>query len=230
MEPFILDQIPFAVDRDGLKAKLHVKEEGTYLDSLLRLTDEAERIARPKGLYRLSFIDSKGDGHVIVEGVKLKSRVLRVNLEQAQRVFPFVATCGMELEDWANGIDDMVHRYWAESIKEMALRVASQAVEDHLMATFRPGKVARMGPGSLSDWPIEQQRPLFQILGNPRDSIGVSLTESLLMIPTKSISGIRFPTEESFESCQLCPREVCSNRRAPFDPTLFDKKYRQDIR
>jgi len=46
------------------------------------------------------------------------------------------------------------------------------------------------------------------------------------MVPVKSVSGILFPTEESFASCQLCPREVCPGRRAPYDPDLYDAKYR----
>jgi len=45
----------------------------------------------------------------------------------------------------------------------------------------------------------------------------VRLTESLLMIPRKSASGIYFPTEVSFSSCQLCPRERCDNRKAGYD-------------
>ncbi len=49
------------------------------------------------------------------------------------------------------------------------------------------------------------------------------------MVPTKSVSGILFPAEESFASCQLCPRENCPNRRAPYDPELFDRKFRAPV-
>jgi hypothetical protein len=40
------------------------------------------------------------------------------------------------------------------------------------------------------------------------------------------VSGILFPTEETFASCQLCPREDCPNRRAPYDAELFERKYK----
>lgn len=43
------------------------------------------------------------------------------------------------------------------------------------------------------------------------------------MVPVKSVSGIFFPTEIKFESCQLCPREVCISRRAPYTPLLVNK-------
>ena len=65
-----------------------------------------------------------------------------------------------------------------------------------------------MNPGSLADWPLREQRPLFGLLGNVRAAIGVTLTPSLLMTPTKSVSGILFPSEETFASCQLCHADV----------------------
>ena len=51
--------------------------------------------------------------------------------------------------------------------------------------------------------------------------------KNLRMKPIKSVSGIWFPTEESFESCRLCPREQCRGRRTPYDKNLFDRKYRK---
>ncbi len=58
-------------------------------------------------------------------------------------------------------------------------------------------------------------------------AIGVELTPSFLMVPNKSVSGLRFPTEENWASCMLCPRPDCPNRRAPHDPELFERKYRK---
>jgi hypothetical protein len=80
-----------------------------------------------------------------------------------------------------------------------------------------------MDPGSLEDWPITEQPKLFSIFGDTERLIGVRLTDRLLMVPRKSISGIFFPSEEGFSSCQLCEREKCPSRRTPFDPTLAAK-------
>ena len=76
--------------------------------------------------------------------------------------------------------------------------------------------------GFLCGW----ERQLFELLGNPKDTVGVRLTQSCLMVPNKSVSGIRFPIEESFETCQLCPREGCPGRKAPYDSGLYDRRYR----
>ena len=84
-----------------------------------------------------------------------------------------------------------------------------------------------MTPGSLPDWPIEEQRPLFAILGDIQGAIGVRITEDLVIIPSFSVSGILFPTQISFQSCQLCPREKCQGRRAPYDDKLYERRYRK---
>ena len=226
MDAIVLDDFSFQMDLDQLLKRLHVRER-EYVEELKGLAGEAQAVARPKALYKMAFIESQGDDYVVVDDVVLTSRVLRVNLDKAHRVFPFVATCGMELEEWTRSIDDVLHRYWADTIKRMALRSAIRALNEHLAEYYRPGRTSTMSPGSLADWPLREQGALFSLLGNARDSIGVQLTDSFLMIPTKSVSGMRFPTEESFESCQLCPREHCPGRRAPYDKGLYDRKYRQ---
>ena len=226
MNDYVVDAIPFQPGLPELMKRLRIKESSPYLSDLQRLRDEAEGIARPKALYEVAFIDAKGDDYVIVDGVTLKSRVLRVNLENVHRVFPYVATCGVELDQWASAMDDMLYQYWADVIKEMAVRVAIQALYQHMTGCYELGKTAVMSPGSLTDWPLPQQRPLFAILGDVKGAIGVELSDSFLMIPNKTVSGLRFSTADDFASCQLCPRENCPGRRAPYDSTLYDRKYR----
>jgi hypothetical protein len=177
-------------------------------------------------LYRVSFIESKGDDFITVEGITLKSRVLRVNLDQVYRVFPYAVTCGTELEEWTQGITDLVRSFAADAIKQDVLYQALRYLMEHLKGSYQLAQVSKMSPGSLADWPIEEQRPLFEILGNAKDLIGISLTESLMMVPTKSVSGVCFPTEVDFFSCQLCPREVCPGRKASYDKDLYERKYR----
>jgi len=62
-----------------------------------------------------------------------------------------------------------------------------------------------------------------------KDLIGVELTDSFLMIPNESVSGIYFPAEVRFETCQLCPREICPGRRAPYDKNLLQAYYKDRI-
>jgi len=225
MEPFLLNTIPANLDVRKIAQMAHLGEYPLLLDDLEQLIQDAGQVARPKAVYRLSAIDSRDDESVMVDGVELRSRVLRVNLDKTHRVFPYVATCGRELEEWSKTIDDPMQRFLADKIKEAALFSAAEAIAKHMKQRFRDQKFSLMSPGSLPDRPIEQQRPLFRIIGDARKAIGVDLSESYLMLPTKSISGLRFSTEEDFFSCQLCPREPCPNRRAVFEPGLMAEKY-----
>ncbi|MCJ7551130.1 MAG: vitamin B12 dependent methionine synthase [Anaerolineae bacterium] len=222
---FILDEIDFRPNIASLKKRLHIKDGSSLEADLVRLLDEARAIARPKAMHKLVFIDEKQTDAVVVDGITLRSRVLRVNLDAVHRAFAYVATCGQELQAWGETQDDMVFQFWADVIKEAALGSATRALHTHLETCYELGKTATMAPGSLADWPIREQRPLFKILGDPEAAIGIQLTDSFLMIPNKSISGIRFTTEERFESCLLCPRVECPGRRAVYQPALYKEKY-----
>lgn len=57
------------------------------------------------------------------------------------------------------------------------------------------------------------------------DEIGLELTDSCLMLPYKSVSGIAYEAEATFENCMLCPRENCPTRRAPYDASMGAKTY-----
>lgn len=45
------------------------------------------------------------------------------------------------------------------------------------------------------------------------------------MLPYKSVSGIAYETEATFENCMLCPRENCPTHRVPYDASTGAKTY-----
>ena len=221
----ILDTLSFQPNLPALMKRVRVKEGSAHAAELTDLLDEAILLARPRALYLVASITERGDDFVEIEGLRFNSRVLSVNLEHSFRAFPYLATCGEELQEWAAGKQDLVLNYWAEAIKEQALYSAIRTVQDHMLLQYQPGETASMSPGSLADWPIEQQQVLFNLFGSHSKAIGVRLTDSMVMLPTKSVSGIRFANHDSFESCTLCPRDGCPGRRAVYDPDLYDQKF-----
>ena len=225
MDIVILDEIVFDPHPNKILKKLHVKSDSRYKDVVLGMLDDARQIARPKAMYGIAGIDEKFDSGVVLDGIRMESRVLAINLKDIHRVFPYVITSGRELFDWKMGFEDMLDSYYADEISQMALRVAEKHFLDHLKATFQLGKTSSMNPGSLEDWPITAQQNLFELLGDPMAAIGVELLPSLLMLPNQTVSGIRFESEEGFSSCELCPRECCPHRSAPYNPELLDSKY-----
>jgi len=184
------------------------------------LVDTVQQLIEPRALYKICYIEAKSEDSVIVDGLHLSSRVLRKNLDRVERIFPYAITLGSKLGEKQNACSDLLENYYLDSIGNLALTSVQKQLKKHLQSKFALEKMSSMAPGSLSDWPIEEQGPLFKLLGNVEASIGVKLTRNLLMIPAKSISGFYFPTEVSFYSCQLCPRKRCESRKAKFDETL----------
>ena len=127
---------------------------------------------------------------------------------------------GVELEGIKPTSQDMIVAYCLDIIRQAALNAAITHLQEHLTGKFALGQTSQMNPGSLEDWPITEQFKLFELLGNVEELAGVRLTDSCLMIPPKSLSGIIFPTEVRFESCQLCQRPNCPSRRAAYDPQI----------
>jgi hypothetical protein len=226
----IIENLPFRVDAAALLAAMRVRPGSRHEGELLALVKEAEAIARPKAAFKLAFIEGKGPDTIAAEGVEFKSRVMRVNLDKLERFFAYVCTCGVEVQGWAEQYaDDLLKGFYADAINEAVLRSAYGGFITHLTNAYGLTNPSAMNPGSLGDWPISQQRQLFGLLGDVEGAIGVQLKESFLMWPIKTVSGILFPTEESFASCQLCPRDNCPNRRAPYDPEMFERKYRTPV-
>lgn len=221
----IIDDIPFTPDLDTLLDDLHIAPDSEDVASVRRMVDAAQAVACPKAACYVGAIEGRTENQVTIAGVTLTSRVLRVNLDAVNRAFVFVATAGEEIERWAAGVKGLLERFWADMIAEQALRAAIDGLWAFVAARYQPGDLSMMNPGSLDDWPMSEQRALFAILDGRTDEIGVQLADNLLMHPVKSVSGVLFAAAETFESCQLCPVDPCPNRRAPYDPALYAKKY-----
>ena len=141
-----------------------------------------------------------------------------------ERVLPYIATCGAEIDELKIEKGDFLKKMLVSYIKGSLLQTSIQYLMDHVRKQLRIKKIASMNPGSgdASVWPIEQQKDVFSILGDVEKLIGVKLTTSSVLQPDMSLSGMLFPTETDFETCQLCHREKCHNRRAPFDQELWE--------
>lgn len=222
----VLKNIPFRIDFSQMKQNVPYQLSGDAKAELEQLSASALALGQLKGMYRESLIREKGSDFVVIDDLSFQSHILRVNLEPVDRVYPYIITSGKELDEWRQSfVHDELQKYWADIIVEMALHSAIQTLQDRLRTEFNLGFIARMNPGSLEDWPLEEQPKLFALLGNPRESIGVRLTESFLMEPVKSVSGIFFENADHFENCRLCPKESCPGRKAPYDPLLYQQEY-----
>jgi hypothetical protein len=219
----ILNHIPVRLPLGEIRRQLHLDKDKRW-EEVQTLIEAAKPLIAPKAAYKVSYINQKLEQAVDIDGIRFTSRVLRKNLEEVERVFPYVITIGNKLKEKGSESDDLIKEYYFDVIGNIALSATRKFLEKQLQARFGLDGMSFMSPGSLTDWPIEEQKPLFSLFGEEETPIGVKLSKHLLMLPAKSISGIYFPTEVSFFSCQLCPRDNCPGRKAAYDNNLV-KEY-----
>lgn len=143
----------------------------------------------------------------------LKSSGLAKNLSGCKCAVVFCATIGV-------GIDRLVSKYSRVSqVKALLLDALGSERIEALCDTFcrdikkELGKSAkpRFSPG-YGDLPLEGQTVLFSSL-QPQKRIGVTLNNSLLMTPSKSVTAIMglFEGEEEkqISKCALCDKTNC---------------------
>jgi len=208
--------IPVRLSADFVQKKLRAPSR----DAIETLLAKALSLAEARAAFAVAYIEEKGADEVVIDGRRFKSRVLRKNLDAVGRVFPAVVTIGNRLEQAADQATDLLEKYYLDAIGNLILAEARSQLIQHLCRRFALETLSWMSPGSLEDWPLEEQQPLFALLDGVQAAVGVQLTESLLMLPRKSVSGIFFPSETTFFSCRLCPRDRCEGRKARYDEAL----------
>lgn len=157
------------------------------------------------------------EGYIIFD-----SKVVSQLLRKCQKVALFVATIGDELEYVACRLAEdglLLQSAVLESIGSSAVEQSADFLHDRIRDTAElQGLVAskrRFSPG-YCDWDVDQQAVLFDALD--ASSIGVELTDTHLMLPRKSISGvigIGYSDQgiEDYSPCPSCEITDCQSRR-----------------
>jgi len=221
--PLIFTDIPFTPDVDAL-INMFASDDDSLAEEITDFVDDIKEQIHPKAIIKLVDITHDPLGNVsAIAGIPCRdSIVLNKNLAGIDLGAAYVITCGNELEQ----IDcdgDPLKEYWLDSIKLQALGAAGRFLRENAPALLGTDKLAQINPGSLPQWPISEQDSLFEYIGGVTEAIGVRVSESHLMIPLKSGSGIMYPSDKHYENCMVCTRLTCPNRRAEYDAHLAEE-------
>ena len=145
------------------------------------LRDRATKVFRPARVWRRVELP-----------LAVESRALARHLGGCAAAYLVCATIGAEFDALqrrvavASGTDALI----AQAVGAAAIEAWMDAVEDEIRRELAPGEelVPRFSPG-YGDLPLAFQRTLLALLDTPR-KIGVSLTDTLAMVPSKSVSAI----------------------------------------
>ena len=194
--------------------------DAALAERLARVERDILAACRPVAYWRLEpLVFGPGPGELKIGPLAVTSCALARTVRGCRHAFLFCATLGA-------GVDALLRRYSQTSGADalMAQAVATAALEsycDDCEAQLRTepavageGLRMRFAPG-YGDLSLTVQRPLLQVLDSARRA-GILLTETLLMIPSKSVSAIigagPEPTDPPRKGCAGCAKTDCAYR------------------
>jgi cobalamin-dependent methionine synthase I len=149
-------------------------------------------------------------------------RKLARAFRECECVVCFVGTLGHDIEDEIGSLtrrgklaDAFVVDALGSAGIEHTVERFYTALEDHFRLRGKRLSL-RFSPG-YCDWPLDQQTQLLDLVDTGR--VGVTLLESSLMTPRKSISGIfgitsrRLASFRKYNPCVICEQKHCIARR-----------------
>lgn len=201
------------------------QEIGAELD---RLIDEniqrCVESAKPRFFWRVfDLADSGGQPELEGTGVILRGRDIKKHLDGAEKCVIMAATLGTDVER------EMMRAGRRSATEEVILNAACTALIESVadVCEREAAEYARSrgfvtsyrySPG-YGDFPLAQQREVLGVL-DAETRLGITLTDSMLMVPKKSVSALLglYPEDSGVKrggtSCDRCEnRETCSFRK-----------------
>ena len=181
------------------------------------VVDRAVEVAQPEFVYRvLSGYADTSSSTVNVGGKTMDvGRIIASQLRESEAFVIFVATAGLEYEQWRQTLDDSVKAYIADTLGTLIVERCADRMEEVLQDSIDKlqwKRTNRFSPGYCS-WNVAQQHLLFGLFDGP--PCGVTLNSSSLMYPIKSVSGIiglGKNVQRKDYACRLCNYSHCFRR------------------
>ena len=223
----LLTAIPNVSDQD-LARHMGKRKDRAFSRSLsskiILLKKKLHALANPVLSYRMYRVETVYKNGVELEGnLCLKSSKLARTFNGCKEVVCFLGTIGTRIEK------EIVRLMGQRRLSDAyVLDVMGSVTTENMVAQFyrRMKKLHetdnktvtyRFSPG-YCDWSVTDQKPLFRLLD--AKAVGVQLTDSCLMQPRKSISGVFgiYPHHDGsprkiYNPCLECRKKDCQARR-----------------
>jgi len=154
-------------------------------------------------IYKVFDFKVDQDVHVLDTVLTLPGQSVKHMLSQANKLVLFVATLGPE-------VDQLIHKYSYVSGTDMLILDACASVKiedvlDQMEEEIQGYKTPRFSPG-YGDLPLSVQANIISVLEGRR--IGVTVSESSLLLPKKTVTGFiglsHEPMTVTYKFCDDC--------------------------
>ena len=155
-----------------------------------------------------------------IENITFNIKPIISNLiRKAEKAVLFVCTAGPGIGDWSKELmsgGDLMKGYVVDVVGSEIVEKAMDKIQENLeyeMKEFGLGITDRYSPG-YCDWQVSEQQKLFSFF--PENYCGIQLSETSLMYPIKSVSGIigiGQKAERKGYTCDFCYVKDCVYRK-----------------
>lgn len=193
-------------------------------NKVIHLKEKTHRIIKPRVHFKKHKIHKISPGVVHLESdQRLKSPKLSRTMRDSQEIVCFVGTIGKGIEKEIKKLmkqKRLSEAYVLDAMGSVMVENLVQQFQSKLRKHYKAQNKAVSLPFSpgYCDWPVTEQRKLFQLMEPQK--VGVELTDSCLMKPRKSISGVvgLFPGHNGqelgdYNPCLACQKLDCTARR-----------------
>ncbi len=155
----------------------------------------------------------------VADTILVPGRTITSYLREADSFAIFTATVGANFDQWNHALqkrDDMVRTFFADSLGSILAEACATVMTSHLEQEMNNQGLFisnNYSPG-YCDWPLVEQKKLFSFF--PEGFCGVTLTDSCLMLPIKSVSGIAGIGKQVKKrpyGCDICGMKDCIKNR-----------------
>lgn len=189
------------------------------LERTQQLLEEVMQIAVPAFHYEVKDSVVLADDTVYIEDKAFRTgKTITRLLAGTTRLVLFVATAGMAFQHWMDEIKkqgDGLDTFIADTIGSCLVGACTEQMEAEVIRKLTPlPHTNRFSPGYCG-WNLSEQKGLFACI--PTGVCDVTLTESCLMYPIKSVSGLIGFGEQvknKVYECDLCDKRAeCLQRK-----------------
>lgn len=182
--------------------------------------DEVASVCRPCYGYEIYRNEDVGECTIGLGGVTLKTgTVITPYLKEAEDFALFVATAGKEFEALLQRIKasgDIAREFLADMVGSEIAEAIGTVLSRNLAAeqAERGCAVSNSYSPGYCGWHVREQQTLFSLL--PERPCGITLSDSCLMTPIKSISGIIAIGPKVIKApygCAICGKKDCYKKR-----------------
>lgn len=190
-------------------------------DLLKQYISECIQVSSPAGAFVLvETLESSGEEYISIPGTIFNSgKIIHKMLRHSVNYALFIVTAGPGPENLARSLmseGKYLEGYIADLVASALVDSVADQIQEEVrnFAQEKGVKITnRYSPGYCS-WNVVEQQKLFSLF--PEGCCGISLSESSLMSPVKSISGIigLGPNVKYRDyTCEICPMANCAFRK-----------------